>query len=68
MVSSVYAANTPCSQSKGGIKACQGDKFLCNDGSISASKRPCSGHGGGAEDDGEADGSGGGGRAKRGKR
>lgn len=36
------ARNTPCSGSKGGVKACQNGKFLCNDGSISASKRVCS--------------------------
>lgn len=34
--------NQPCSKSKGGIKACTTEgKFLCNDGSISASKRKC---------------------------
>lgn len=36
------ARNTPCSGKKGGIKACQGDKFLCNNGTISASKSKCS--------------------------
>ncbi|OIP06956.1 MAG: hypothetical protein AUK53_11790 [Betaproteobacteria bacterium CG2_30_59_46] len=36
------AANYPCSQSKGGVNYCDGDKFVCNDGSISASKRVCS--------------------------
>lgn len=36
------AANYPCSQSKGGVKHCDGEKFVCNDGSISASKRVCS--------------------------
>jgi len=35
------AANTPCSGSKGGIARCQGELFLCNDGSISGSKRSC---------------------------
>ncbi|WP_425274865.1 hypothetical protein [Pseudomonas aegrilactucae] len=35
------AANTPCSGRKGGIAGCSGDAFLCNDGSISASKRRC---------------------------
>jgi len=35
------AANTPCSGRKGGIAGCDGDVFLCNDGSISASKRSC---------------------------
>ncbi|WP_151965016.1 hypothetical protein [Acinetobacter soli] len=34
--------NQPCSKSKGGIKACTAEgKFLCNDGSVSASKRKC---------------------------
>ncbi len=37
----VLAANTPCSGSKGGIARCQGDLFLCNDGSISGSKKSC---------------------------
>lgn len=36
------AANTPCSGSKGGIAGCAGDLFLCNDGSISGSKKSCS--------------------------
>ncbi|WP_017906494.1 hypothetical protein [Pseudomonas asplenii] len=36
------AANTPCSGSKGGIAGCDGETFLCNDGSISASKKNCS--------------------------
>lgn len=35
------AANTPCSGSKGGIARCQGELFLCNDGSISGSKKSC---------------------------
>ena len=38
----VGAANYPCSQNKGGVKHCDGEKFVCNDGSISASKRVCS--------------------------
>lgn len=34
--------NQPCSKSKGGIKACTAEgKFLCNDGSVGASKRKC---------------------------
>lgn len=37
-----YAGNTPCSGAKGGISRCDGDLFLCNDGSISGSKRNCS--------------------------
>lgn len=32
------AANKPCSGRKGGISHCAGDKFVCNDGSISGSK------------------------------
>ncbi|NGM88601.1 hypothetical protein G5B35_14925 [Parapusillimonas sp. SGNA-6] len=36
------ARNYPCSGSKGGISHCAGDKFVCNDGSISASKKVCS--------------------------
>lgn len=31
----------PCSGKKGGISHCQGTKFVCNDGSISASKKIC---------------------------
>ncbi|ACE92265.1 hypothetical conserved protein [Rhizobium etli CIAT 652] len=42
------AANTPCSGRKGGIAGCQGDTFICNDGSASASKRSCSAYMGGA--------------------
>ena len=37
-----HAANKPCSGSKGGIAHCAGDKFVCNDGSISGSKKMCS--------------------------
>jgi hypothetical protein len=36
--------NTPCSGKKGGIAKCQGSKFLCKDGTTSASKKTCSGH------------------------
>lgn len=35
------AGNTPCSGSKGGIARCDGELFLCNDGSISGSRRSC---------------------------
>ncbi|NGP41548.1 hypothetical protein G4V72_07420 [Acinetobacter sp. GC2] len=31
----------PCSGKKGGISHCQGTKFVCKDGSISASKKIC---------------------------
>jgi hypothetical protein len=40
----VFAANTPCSGSKGGIDHCDGDRFVCKDGSYSASKKICSGY------------------------
>jgi hypothetical protein len=35
------ASNTPCSGKKGGISFCQNGKFICNDGSISGSKKVC---------------------------
>ncbi|UXY16707.1 hypothetical protein N8I74_06710 [Chitiniphilus purpureus] len=35
------ARNYPCSGKKGGVSHCQGDKFVCNDGSISQSKKVC---------------------------
>jgi hypothetical protein len=35
------AANYPCSGKKGGVARCDGALFVCNDGSISASKRNC---------------------------
>lgn len=39
----VEARNQPCSGKKGGIKACTKDgKFLCRNGTISASKSRCS--------------------------
>jgi hypothetical protein len=41
------AGNTPCSGKKGGISHCAGGSFVCNDGSISASKKICSAGGGG---------------------
>ncbi|MDD2150646.1 hypothetical protein NPS52_08340 [Pseudomonas putida] len=36
-----WAGNTPCSGRKGGIAGCDGDAFLCNDGSLSASRKSC---------------------------
>lgn len=33
--------NAPCSGKKGGISHCEGQVFVCNDGSSSASKRSC---------------------------
>jgi hypothetical protein len=35
------AANTPCSGKKGGISHCRNGKFVCNDGTVSRSKRVC---------------------------
>ncbi|NHQ81559.1 hypothetical protein HA051_08225 [Chromobacterium vaccinii] len=34
--------NKPCSGKKGGVSHCSSGKFVCNDGSISKSKRVCS--------------------------
>lgn len=45
---SLQAANTPCSGRKGGIAGCRGDTFICNDGSVSASKKSCAATMGGA--------------------
>jgi hypothetical protein len=36
------AENKPCSGNKGGILKCEGEKIICHDGSISASKLDCS--------------------------
>ncbi|WP_116275685.1 hypothetical protein [Rhizobium sp. CCGE 510] len=33
--------NTPCSGRKGGVDHCQGETFICRDGSVSASKKSC---------------------------
>lgn len=41
------AQNQPCSGRKGGISHCQGRTFVCNDGSVSGSKRHCSAERGG---------------------
>ncbi len=35
------AANTPCSGKKGGVSHCHNGKFICNDGSMSQSKKTC---------------------------
>ncbi|MCP0913240.1 hypothetical protein NKV53_02475 [Legionella sp. 27cVA30] len=37
----LFARNYPCSGSKGGVSHCQNGKFVCNDGSLSASKKTC---------------------------
>jgi hypothetical protein len=39
---SAHGANTPCSGRKGGVARCQGETFICRDGSVSASKKSCS--------------------------
>lgn len=41
LASESQAANQPCSGKKGGIERCDGSLFICNDGSISGSKRNC---------------------------
>lgn len=41
LAGSAAATNTPCSGKKGGIERCQGDTFICVDGSVSASKKSC---------------------------
>jgi hypothetical protein len=46
--SAANAANVPCSGNKGGIAGCQGDTFICNDGSVSESEKSCSAYLGGA--------------------
>lgn len=40
--SPAFATNQPCSGKKGGVSHCSGGKFVCKDGSISASKKTCS--------------------------
>lgn len=35
------ARNTPCSGRKGGVSHCENGKFVCNDGTISRSKKVC---------------------------
>ena len=37
-----HGANTPCSGRKGGVARCQGETFICRDGSVSASQKSCS--------------------------
>lgn len=44
LLAQAQAANKPCSGKKGGVSHCQGGKFVCNDGSLSASKKTCTGH------------------------
>lgn len=40
---SAFAGRLPCSGNKGGISHCDGENFVCNDGSLSSSKKICSG-------------------------
>lgn len=40
-LSTAHARNYPCSGKKGGVSHCQGDKFVCKDGTISSSKKIC---------------------------
>jgi hypothetical protein len=44
----VATANEPCSGRKGGVNHCQGSTFICNDGSVSGSKKDCRSYMGGA--------------------
>lgn len=37
----IAEANAPCSGRKGGIASCRGETFICNDGSVSGSKKSC---------------------------
>ncbi|PJX23885.1 hypothetical protein CAP48_12310 [Advenella sp. S44] len=41
LIPPAQARNYPCSGAKGGISHCQGETFICNDGSVSASKKDC---------------------------
>lgn len=43
-VSANARGREPCSGRKGGIAYCSGGKFVCRDGSISQSRRVCSGY------------------------
>lgn len=36
-----HAGRAPCSGKKGGVSHCSGGKFICNDGSVSKSKKIC---------------------------
>lgn len=43
LASPAFARNYPCSGKKGGVSHCTADgKFMCNDGTISKSKKVCS--------------------------
>lgn len=49
VTTSAAAANAPCSGAKGGIAYCDGALFVCNDGSISGSKKNCAATHGGSQ-------------------
>lgn len=57
----------PCSGRKGGIAGCRGSKFLCNDGTLSASKRSCSRGDASVDDDAPPVSGGTGGRIRSGR-
>ncbi|MDE9535742.1 hypothetical protein [Xenorhabdus bovienii] len=40
-ISQANARNYPCSGKKGGVSHCENGKFICNDGTISKSKKIC---------------------------
>lgn len=42
MFTTAQAANYPCSGRKGGVSHCMGQYFVCNDGTVSQSKKICS--------------------------
>ena len=43
-VQAKWQGREPCSGKKGGISHCSGGKFVCNDGTVSRSKKTCSGY------------------------
>lgn len=42
MFATAHAANYPCSKGKGGVSHCNGQYFVCKDGTVSQSKKICS--------------------------
>lgn len=40
-MTTAQATNTPCSGRKGGVSHCNGQLFICKDGSASQSKKTC---------------------------
>ncbi|MDR2187007.1 MAG: phospholipase D-like domain-containing protein [Azonexus sp.] len=41
LAGAAQAGALPCGQDKGGVSHCEGIKFVCNDGGVSASRRKC---------------------------